>query len=237
MGRNSTIVFLITLAAGMVCTAGCKKEQEEHALPAKVPEIPPLKFEGPASGWPPHPQDRTNVVNIPWKELPGVLTEAETGNLRAAALKNAEAHTALGARFALTAVDPVEPEKGAGSLEGARAVRMTFYSYSNNAAVEVTMKGSEVQKVTRREGYQPPEGREDIRLATELASRDVNLRGKLKGLENTGLVTFPQQGRPGYGHRVLHVNFTKAGSDVPFFYALVDLTEQKVLRAGPVVPK
>ena len=233
MRRRPAQIALIGLAATL-WIGGCKKEQRR--LPERVPEVPVLKFEGPTEGWPPRPQDRTNVVNIPWKPLPGVLSETETARLRDTALKNTEVTNALGTRFALVVADPIDPEKGS-TAQGPRAVRLTFYSYANNMALEVVMKSGEVDKLTKREGYQPPEGREEIRLATELALRDARLRASAKGLESTGLVTFPKEGRPGYGHRVLHINFTKAKADVPSFFALVDLTEQKVLQAGPVVPK
>jgi hypothetical protein len=237
MRSTHGMAILVAMIAGVLYASGCHEKQKEKALPDKVPETPALKFEGPLAGWPPHPQDRTNVVNVPWKELPGILTATQIQNLRQAALQNAEVRTALGARYAYVTADPIEPGKEPDAGKVAGGIRMTFYSYANNIAVEVFMKETAVEKVVRREGYQPPEGPEEIRVATELAAREEHLRGKLKGLENTGLVTFPQEGQPGYGHRVLHINFTKNGNDVPSYYALVDLTEQKVLRAGPVVPR
>jgi len=90
-----------------------------------------------------------------------------------------------------------------------------------------------VQSVDRREGYQPPEGTEEIRAAIAMAERDPRLHDAVSGLQATAIVTYNPQFR---GHRVLHVSFSPRGEDVPIprFYALVDLTNASVPIAGPV---
>jgi hypothetical protein len=96
------------------------------------------------------------------------------------------------------------------------------------------MRGAEVTSVTPKEGYQPPEGVDEIKMASALAARALHLGTKLRELQSGAIAVFPSQGQPGHGHRVLHVTFNRGGEDLPSYFALVDLTDQKVLSAGPV---
>ncbi|HEV7243252.1 MAG TPA: hypothetical protein VGQ36_28765 [Thermoanaerobaculia bacterium] len=171
---------------------------------------------------------------MPTTARPGAFTEAMEASLRTAALQDARVRTALGERFGYVAAAEVEPDKERPPNSAtALPVRLTFFSYANNVAVEVLMSGRAVENVNPREGYQPPAGAEEMEAAIALARRDDRLRG-VQRMDATAIVTERQKGQPSYGHRVLHVSFSVPGADAPGYYALVDLTDQKIVTAGPV---
>ena len=78
-------------------------------------------------------------------------------------------------------------------------------------------------------GFQPREGREEVEAAAALARREPRLGERTQGLSHYGLVIEPRPDRPGHGHRVIQVVFTKGDEDLPRYSAIVDLTVQKVL--------
>jgi hypothetical protein len=98
------------------------------------------------------------------------------------------------------------------------------------------MKQGTVAELSRREGYQPPEGAEEIKEAIALAQRESRISEAVKGMYATAILTAPEKGTQGFGHRILHVSFTATGDpeEVPAYYALVDLSEQKVILAEKV---
>lgn len=233
---NTTILLLLNVM--LFGTVGCHKRPAKHqVLPEKIPTPPEVRFTGREEGWPPRPLGRTNVVGVPWTARPAALTESQEAGLRNTATQDTRVRTALGARFAYVTLAEVEPDKQR-PLRAADAlpVRLTFYSYTNNIAVEVLMRRGAVEGVTRREDYQPPEGADEIKAAIALAQDESRLAAFVKGMHATAIVTYPEQGHLGYGHRVLHVSFSAGGGEeeAPRYYALVDLTEQKVVTAGPV---
>jgi hypothetical protein len=83
--------------------------------------------------------------------------------------------------------------------------------------------------VVRGRGYQPPESANEIQHAVELAvaKADRNARG----MDSSAILTpDPQQ----TDHRVLYVTFRQ--TDLPRYWALVDLTTDTVLANGTFSP-
>lgn len=232
---NRGILVLGLLAAvASAAVGGCQKPKRMAALPEKPPEIAVLKFGEAEGGWPPLPIGAQNVTLVSWSEVSVSLTEPLGVQLQQAALADAQVRQLLGERFVFISTDELELGKtGRPQTMAELATRLTFFSHTNNVAVEVRMLGSQVKNVKRREGYQPPEGAEEIDLAVQLARRDSRIREKVVGLEAGALVAFPQKDQAGYGNRVLYVNFSKSGEGLANYMALVDLTTQKVLAAGP----
>lgn len=224
--------LLATIASAAV--GGCQEPKRKAALPEKPPEIAVLEFGKEEGGWPPLPIGAQNVTLISWSEVAVSLTEPLGVQLQQAALADAQVRQLLGERFVFISADELEQGKtGRPQTTAELATRLTFFSHTNNVAVEVRMLGSKVENVNRREGYQPPEGAEEIDLAVQLARRDSRIREKVANLEAGALVAFPQKDQPGYGNRVLYVSFSKLGEGLAHYMALVDLTTQKVLAAGP----
>ena len=230
MGRTLLVPFLLAL---LVFAGGCERSTKKRMLPEKPPKAVQLEFTGPEEGWPPRPKGRENVAEVPWREIRGSLTDALEAEIRQAALQDTRVRELLGERFAYISTDEIEPSKDRShDASEPLATRVTFFSHSNNVAVEVLMQGPKVESVKRREMYQPPEGREEIELAVALARRDGRLLEKVAGMRGDAIIIFPEKDQPGYGHRILYVSFSKEDDDVPFYSAVVDLTEKQVLLAG-----
>lgn len=222
------------LMLGAVCSA------QEEKLPEKAPELHRLEFAGPEEGWPPHPKRRTNVQQVQSKEIAGSLTDTHEAAIHQAALSDPGVRRLLGDRFAYVSADEIEPAKGKiRQPDEPVAVRVTFYSHTNNVAVEVQMIGTRVRSVRKREGYQPPAGTEEIAAATRYAHGDDRLRDKISGLNSFAIVTATSEKDPAFGHRILYVTFSrKKDEDMPaIYFAYVDLTDQKVLDAGSLQKK
>lgn len=215
------------LLVAIVCSA------QERNLPEKKPEPHTIEFTGPEEGWPPRPKGRTNVQQVRSKEILRSLTEAREAAIRRAALRDLRVRKLLGDRFAYISTDEVEPAKRRTRRPaGPLATRVTFYSHTNNVAVEVQMVGTRVRGVRRNEGFQPPEGAEEIATAIKLAQGDPRLRDHVGGLNSFAILTPASKGHPASGHRVLHVTFSKGEDLPPLYFAFVDLTDQKVLLVG-----
>jgi hypothetical protein len=129
--------------------------------------------------------------------------------------------------------------------QGGPIIKLTYYSYTKNSTVVVCLQGGNVASVGYRLGYQPGEGddRDDpdegsveFQQADKLARQDSRLLNKVGDLKTHVLLMEPAWGiirnDPGYGHRVFWVTFSKPKSGDPEFWAIVDLTAQKVLDAG-----
>lgn len=224
--------FSLALSAALVMAAGCHQMRRQPALPETIPQPPEVRLSSRAEGWPPRPENRTNVVNVPYSTRPDLLTARQT-QLRQIATQDVAVRQALGERFGFVTAthaeaDKVHPPSAIESLP----IWLTFYSYSNNVAVDVLMGQGNVAEVVRREGYQPPEGAEEIENAIALARRSARLRNAVRGMHATAILTAPDEGAPGYGHRVLHVSFsaTSGPEEVPKYAALVDLTKSEVIE-------
>jgi hypothetical protein len=167
---------------------------------------------------------------VSWTQRPGTFAESQEAGLRQAALQDTQVRAALGDRFGYITSSEVEPDKARprGITEQIPVV-LTFYSYSNNVAVEVQITGQKVEKVNRREGYQPPEGAEEVKAAIALALQDQRAAESVRNMRPTAILTYGESGREQQGHRVLHVSFSNPPDYVPQYYALVDLTANKVL--------
>lgn len=173
-----------------------------------------------------------------------ILTAAEVATLRKAAEGDARVAALLGTRWGFIDADRLPPE-GKVSFgccrNTARLMRLVYYSYSNNVAVEVRMKEMNVLSTARLDGYLPPEGPQDVQRGIELARADPRLAGKVQPLEGHGLLMQPDRGffrnDPGYEHRIMWITFSQGQGGDPQYWAVVDLTEDRVLDAGEEPPR
>lgn len=173
-----------------------------------------------------------------------VLTADEVAALRKAAESDRRVTALLGSRWAFIDADRI-PSEGKLSFGCCRhttsQTRLVYYSYSQNVAVEVHMKETNVLTVSRLEGYQPPEGEQDVQRGIELAKADHRLVGKVEQLQGHGLLMQPDRGffrnDPGYAHRTIWITFSEGRDGDPKYWAVVDLTEDKVLEAGQEPPR
>ncbi|MDR4470734.1 MAG: hypothetical protein MRJ68_20955 [Nitrospira sp.] len=261
---RQTLVLCIAVGIGNGCTldAGSRgpygPEDPETAisktkLPDKIPTPHPLEFTGEDIIGHHKPKMAgagrdTSVRRVPNEGV--ILTDDDVVSLRKSAESDRRVAALLGSRWAFIDADPVPPE-GKFSFgccrDTARRVRLVYYSYSQNVAIEVLMVSTRlthslnVLGVSRLEGYQPPEGQQDVQRGIELAKADPRLSGKVDELQGHGLLMQPDRGLfrndPGYAHRTIWITFSEGQGGDPKFWAVVDLTEDKVLEAGEEPPR
>jgi hypothetical protein len=220
---------------------------QKVTLPGKVPT--PHAFEFASEDIVGHhkPKMAGTVQNANAKRAtnaPAVLTAEEVAMLRKAAESDRRVLAQLGTRWAFIDADrlpPVGKVSFGCCMHTTGVVRLVYYNYGQNVAVEVLMKETNVLSVSRLEGYQPPEGRQDIQRGIELAKADPRLAGKVDQLQGHGLLMQPDRGffrnDPGYAHRTIWITFSKDQDGDPKYWAVVDLTEEKVLEAGEEPPR
>lgn len=172
------------------------------------------------------------------------LTADEVATFRTVAEGDRGVMAQLGSRWVFIDADRMPPEDKLtfGCCRRTTGVaRLVYYSYSQNVAVDVRVKEAGVLSVSRRDGYQPPEGQADVQRGIELAKADPRLAGKVDQLQGHGLLMQPDQGffrnDPGYGHRTIWITFSQGQDGDPKYWAVVDLTEDKVLEAGEEPPR
>jgi hypothetical protein len=252
------MIMLAILLSGGGCSLGAGASRStfgpadvetpvaKQPLPATPPVPHRLQFAGiDESG---HAKPKTAAAGASTelirKVSPAAFTTDQIAGLRQAAEANPRVVAQLGERWTFIEADrlAVEGKASFGCCTASfHQARLLYFSYSNNVAVEVQLKGTTVMAVSRREGYIPPEGDDDVRKAVELARGDKRLSGKVAGLEGHGIMMEPKQGMiwddPGYGHRVMWVTFSQGQDGDPKFWAVVDLTADKVLDAGAEPPR
>jgi len=253
-GTSKWIAFPLLLALGAGCTldAGSRgpfgPEDPETAIPKKpLPPQPPTRHalaftadETPGRHL--KPKMAGTVADTTLKRSPNpsaMLTTAETAALRKAAEADPRVAGLLGNRWGFVEAQRVPPEGKVAfgcCRDEARFARLTYFSYSQNVAVEVLLKEQLVMEAVRREGYVPPEGPQDVERGIALARADSRLAGRVESLQGHGLLMQPDIGffrnDPGYGHRTIWITFSQGQDGDPKFWAVVDLTDDRVLEAG-----
>ncbi|WP_371483456.1 hypothetical protein [Kitasatospora sp. NBC_00315] len=112
-----------------------------------------------------------------------------------------------------------------------------IYDYTENLAVEVAvdLDAGAVREVRRRR-YQPQLSASEERRAIELVRQDGRLSAHGSDLESgSGILVEDVDFRsPRHGHRLLDLRFGPRTRRLPSAFAVVDLTDRDVVRAGPV---
>jgi hypothetical protein len=197
-----------------------------------------LDFTGPREGFPPRPRDMRDVREVPWQPIRGRLTDELAARLRQTALQDAGVQEQLGRRFAYIGTEEAEPPKGRELDDAGRRATVTFYSYTHRTTVEVDLQRDKVVKVEPRPRYQPQAGAEEIEAAVRLAREDTRIRSEVQGLAGDAIVMAAPPDTPQASeHRLLYVTFGKAEADEPEYFAVVDLTAERVWVAGPSLPQ
>jgi hypothetical protein len=211
-------------------------------LPREVPEVPVLEFTGPEEGWPPRPLYQEQVRQVQAELIPGGLTDALEQHILTVAVRDEHVQALLGERFDYINTDEIERGKDRRpNPSQPLATRVTFFSHTNNVAVEVEMIGLRVRSACNRPGYQPPEGTGEIKEAIALARADRRLKREVQGLHAYAILLPRTAEELGYGARLIWVVFTDATNSeaekLALFTATVDITNQRVLNARPEPPE
>lgn len=110
--------------------------------------------------------------------------------------------------------------------------RLIFFSHTHHRAVEVIVSRTTVEAARYIE-YWPPEGKEELETAIDLARNDPRLRDIIGVLSAGGMLWQPTTDVPYLDHRVIDVRFYDEEL-VARYYATVDLTDEVVQAAGMV---
>ena len=253
-----TLFLLTIIGIGYGCSldAGSRgpfgpEDPENLVQKTKLPDKPPsphvLQFTGDDTAGHHKPKMVGAVSETAVKRSTNAvaqLTTNEVAALRKAAESDRRVAALLGSRWAFIDADRIPPEDKVTfgcCRETTGLVRLVYYSYSQNVAVEVRMKETGVLSVAHLEGYQPPEGQQDVQRGIELAKADPRLAGKVEQLQGHGLLMQPDRGffrnDPGFARRTIWITFSNGQDGDPKYWAVVDLTEDKVLEAGEEPPR
>lgn len=211
-------------------------EAQSEPLPPP-PDAVMLQFTGPEDSYPPHVLDMTSVRPVESTNIPGGLTEAWADRIRAFVLQDLDVLATLGDRYAYVMIDQLEPEKTE-QFRPSPFVDVTFFSHSLNMAVLVHVYadlfsgGFQIVGIEPRPDLNPPEGRDEITAATQLAAADPRISELVQELTADGIAFFDDNPF-GPSNRLIYVSFTKE-EDQTLYFAVVDLTNQFVLDAGAV---
>jgi hypothetical protein len=181
--------------------------------------------------WPPQPRGITNVVPLAEeREASAVAEQSRADAQERTVMLRSDVRRALGARFTRTTVGKVQDKSGAPA-----ASRLTYFSYSKNVTVEVTLDGERVRevKIIPAAEYQPEITDEEIAEAEQIARAHFRAGGveRVESLQAFGILAYHNRGTGFYDTRVIYVSFHPDPDAPPEYAAWVDLSKRRVLRS------
>jgi hypothetical protein len=203
-------------------------------LRRNAPKEPVLRFTGPREGWPPKPCDQKDVKPVSFTKIPDSLSDEEMDKIIEAVLGDERVRLLLGEKYAYISNDVLSFRK-AGSREnsGKPRIKVLFFSYTNQIAVEITTLGANIESAFTLRGYQPPEGPGEVQQAIQIARNDERLRDKVRNLDGHGILLTLSEEQGKEKGRLIWVIFTDLPStdeELPALCAaIVDIIEQKVI--------
>lgn len=224
--------FLATVMLFTVATGYSQSREPAYLEKYKRGEFPSMhRTIAPEhkKGFPPQLRDlKLSEGELPAFEPRSVRPVAEA---RAEALSKSQRDTRvknfLGERFTVIGGGEATPAKDSTRTD---MLWIEFYSYSNNRALKVRMKGDEVIDIQQMpENYQPPESREEVKAAAEIVKQDPRYKDIASGLTVRGIQT-PSEN----GNRYLYLLFYKEGTKASVFWATVDMTTAQVVKAQSI---
>lgn len=168
--------------------------------------------------------------NVGYDRVEGALTTQDVLSYVASARADERVKALLGERNAfIQELDATDAKSG---NRTSHQLKLIFFSHSNGRTVEVTMNRSSVVNAQYIQ-YFPPEGKEEIEQAIELAKQDPRLAGRINDLQSGGMAFQHTENSAYLNHRVMDIRFYDAQL-VSRYFAAVDLTDLKVQAAGAV---
>jgi hypothetical protein len=121
--------------------------------------------------------------------------------------------------------------------ESSPTLKQIFYNYSDNNVIETTINLEQESVIAVEQlKYQPPPTQEELDKAVARAVIDDRISEQIKKekLEGTGILIIPRETDERANHRLIDVRFGKPDSRLPVLQALVDLSTDEVVKAGPI---
>lgn len=188
--------------------------------------------------WPPQPVGITEVTFLVPQAGEAIAAAQEADDqAEAIALASPAVQAALGITYVHAATihrHGKDPATAAG--KEVAEVRVAYFSYTNNATVEVAVAAGKVASVqsVAAATYQPEPTRQERVRAIELA-RDYFLaegESRVNELHGFVIMAYRPQGATGfYDSRVLYVTFHQSLDERPEYLAWVDLSHETILKA------
>lgn len=186
--------------------------------------------------WPPQPRGMTQVQTLPLQVLTG---RDDLATVKQLAMRDTAVAGALGDNYQNFA-SHIEGSKDGGD----RSVAFEFYNYDSNETIAVQVDATDEVRVNRTGAleYQPPESLQERQNAVALAAIALREQGfaDLNALKGTALLAYPSErevaatGSQFYAQRMLYVTFGPGDGKLPVYSALVNLSDNVVVRSGPV---
>ena len=189
------------------------------------------RFTAIGESWPPQP---SNIENVIWL-TPAVTNTNVQGRMpriEAVAASDPQVNELLGERYVVIGTES-ENKKNAPS----NAIRVTYFSHSNNLTLEVSMSNQAVASIDIIEpvDYQPPLTAIEVAEAIALAQADLVEQGftDAAALEGYGILALKGDNNVSdfYNTRVVYVSFHAHVDARPEYVALVDISNQVVLES------
>lgn len=224
-------MFLPYIAYGGVTPAPTADDGHTHNPPQPLHNV-----------WPPQPEGIEQVV---WfANAPSAAVIAAESTLRAAVQETASAAAVgavLGERFVQSTSAFVDDKQAvlAAKAQGKSVpatVRVTYFSYSHNATVEVLVQDGAVTDIKSIPAatYQPEPTNGEKQRAIDLARAYFVNQGfdRVQQLQGYVIQAYQPEGATGfYENRVLYVTFHAGLEERPEFVAWVDLTHETINKA------
>jgi len=215
--------------------------QEAANLRRTLPKIATLHFSEPREYWPSRPIYQRDVRPVESQPLLGTVTEEQLAEITKSALRDERVRVLLGSRFAHISTDLFGFRKDLPrKYADAPRTRLTCFSYTYKTAVEILMRGVEVETAYSLKGNQPPEAYDEVRDAVRIARQDRRFADKIERLEAHGIL-LPLTEEQGREHqRLIWLTFTEpsdGGREMPaLITVVVDLIDRKILMARAEPP-
>jgi hypothetical protein len=148
-------------------------------------------------------------------------------------LKRTLAHEKVRERLGRSRWVPIGVSRRGETAKGeARQFLVVAYDYGSDTAVEVTLNAEGGLVSIEDQRYQPPLTTAEIARAVELARLDERLAGRLGKLTPMAIPASPEPEDTVRNRRLVEVLFGCPTERLPRFRALVDLSAERVERAG-----
>lgn len=228
--ENEIYLPLIT-KSGLTSDAQIEHDHNDHPHIGHIPDDGRFTLQG--EQWPPQMK---SIDNVRLQDTSSILRSTHIDKAQTAtqaAIDDLSVQGQLGNRYRLINTIAMTTKWQADVSQ----YKVTFFSYSNNATLEVIVKDRTVQsmKTMAAQQYQPPLTQDEVAESVDIAREYWLAQGntRVNDLEGFAIQTFPTDGSSAYFNtRMTYVSFHPDAVSLPELLTWVDLTSQNVWRSA-----